>query len=198
MAKTKAAAATQAAPTDFDLDAFIESRREVTRSIMFKRADDLAQRMLTLQAQAERLEANPDAERGLDEPSAEQVQILLEQVRAEYDERGTPVTIREITEHEAQKITAKVIRERGETKDQPEDPDAPSAGHQAMLEQISLALVDPPLSAAALWKIYTSSVVGEAAIEEMASMVREAREVPTGPFSRSPSAPRKPQGSARN
>lgn len=175
----------------FDLDAFIESRRTLTRPVLFKRADDLTDRARALQRQAERLAANPDAERGIDEPSAEQIGALLEALDAERAERGTPVTVRETTDRERNDVAVDLIKaQRKAAKTREDDTPAETVvvdgiplEYVVPMRRLALALVEPVFTAAQLWTIYTSSVTGEAAVNAMHDLAEEVRAVPSGPFS---------------
>jgi len=208
----KSTRTTETAPdaASFDLTAFIEQKRVLTRPVLFKRADDLDARAADLQRQAERLAANPDAERGIDEPSAEQVQMLLDDLMAERERRGQPVTVREVTEREGQRIRARVIRsltkaqrdvlQKGTASpDVDEQPgDEPTPMERVSLAQVAAGLVEPALSPDDLWTIYSSSSTGEAAVGQILAMIEEVSRVPDAPFSRASSPSPSTQGSAPN
>lgn len=180
-------------PDGLDLEALLEARRRLTRTVQFRRADDLITRHRELTQQLERARLNPDADRAEGEPTAEQAEYLLEQLAAQWDARGTTVTVEERTRAELMTATKALRRERARAVNAARDmgPDAPAAGEDhaelMLLTQLAECLVTPDLSVAQLQRVYRSSITGQAAVEAMWSMVQEVCEVPVVPSWRRPS-----------
>ena len=194
-------------PQDFDFEALLESTRTLTRTVAFRRADDLAERHEHLERQLRLAERAGDADRGLNDPTPATIRIELEELAREWDERGTKVTVRERTRAQMSEATRHLRQERAaQARKAPADrkgkkptPAQERAAVEAervateehakamLFAQMADALVAPLLTAEQLRTIHESSTVGEKAIDTIWGMVQEVCAVPPVPFSAGPS-----------
>ncbi|ROP45951.1 hypothetical protein [Pseudokineococcus lusitanus] len=192
-------------PEPVDLEAFLESRRRLTRTVQFHRADDLAERQEDLQRRTDAAEAAVRAqrtgdaavERSMDEPDPNaQLRDLDAEwtaLAAEWDERGSSVVVEERTKAELSALTRPMRRQY--EKDLAKARKAGGDGahlreqhaEQMLLTQLVECLVEPAFTVEQLTTLRRSSVAGEKAVDQMWNAVVEVCAIPAGPFSRQPS-----------
>lgn len=158
-------------PETFDINAYIEGLKpnEVTVKL-YPRNREFQDRLEALHRQAAEAEKVTPENRGIGEASAEQVQLLVAELRAEWEASAVPIRLREMRDREIAQIAKDAV-------------EAGASAGDANMHVLSAALVEPNITPEQLVRLRDANVEGEALVAEMAAAFTGLRQGVTAPFS---------------
>ncbi len=158
-------------PAQFDLDAWLDDDGPQTQTVyLYPRDKEFAARLADLERQSVLAEQVNPEERGMDDPSAEQVSLLVEDLRKEREASGVPITLRALRDAEMAGI--------GEAS-------AVAKASRAELDLwvLATAIDDERWTVERLKKLATRDRTGEQLVKQMIAAFNEIMEGPSAPFS---------------
>lgn len=156
----------------FDLDAWIDGvqRPEITVEL-YRNETAFQIRLADLERQIEVAERNPDADRGIDEASAEVLRIQLDEMLAERSRNALRVRIRQLTDEEIVAAAA-AAKDAGESQ------------VDANLYALAAACVEPTFTPDQLKRLRDKSRDGQSMVNQLygaANQLLTGLPVPSSP-----------------
>lgn len=158
-------------PSRFDLGAFLTRGPRTETVYLYPRDDEYAKRLAELERQGVAAERMPEGNRGLDDPSPEQVLLQVEELKAERQASAVPITIRALRDVECAEV--------GERAAASGVKDPRQVGWWLLAE----AIEDKTWTPETVEKLAVRDREGEALVAQMIAAYNEVMAGPSAPFS---------------
>ena len=157
-------------PATFDLDAWLEEGPQTQVVYLYPNDHDYARRLADLEQQARRAERIQPEDRSIDDPSVEQVAMLVDELKADRERTAIPIELRALRDAETVAVGLKAKKAKADK-------------HEIEFWILAEAIQDERWTVERLRKLATRDAVGEDLLKQLIAAYNELKAGPSAPFS---------------